>query len=58
MNNTDYKEKLDKVSGSTSETISGILGKLKNKPEDDKREVNLIDITKKLTEKKFGKKKK
>jgi hypothetical protein len=55
--NTNYKEKLDKITETNSETISNILGKIKEKPENKKEGVSLIDITKKLTEKKFGKKK-
>jgi|ETNvirnome_2_300_1030623.scaffolds.fasta_scaffold02473_6 hypothetical protein len=55
--NTNYKEALDKETDTHSEAISGIIGKMKEKPADKKEGVSLVDITKKLAEKKFGKKK-
>ena len=49
-------EKLD--SGAISKVLGEGFQKIKIKDSDSKKDVNLIDITKKLSEKKFGKKKK
>ena len=54
--NKNYKETLSKVTGPMNETIASVLDKLRPDPE-EKEGVSLVNITKKLTEKKFGKKK-
>lgn len=51
---------MESTIGSTSNTISDVLSKLKENTEKSevKEGVSLLDITKKLSAKKFGKKKK
>lgn len=57
--NNNYKETGEKVTGSMNNAIADVLTRLNEKPpKDDKEGVSLLDITKKLSEKKFGKKKK
>lgn len=58
MNTKDYKNIEEKVTGNMSSSISNVLDKFKdNSKKETKDGVNLLDITKKLSSKKFGEKK-
>ena len=53
----NYKEAAEKFSGGMNNSISEVVGKLKTNDDDKREGVDLLSITKKLTKKKFGKKK-